>query len=98
MAVNVRALQERDPENLAIKRYQEIAQIVTQNPAATIDDGVRWVQDLGETLEIAPLSRHGIKSEDFRTIIEKSAGSSSMKGNPITLTQDELAEILQAAL
>ncbi|MEM7033253.1 MAG: iron-containing alcohol dehydrogenase [Chloroflexota bacterium] len=98
MAANVQALRERDPENIAIKRYQEVAHIVTQNPSADITDGVSWVKALGERLQIAPLSSYGIKAEDFSIIVEKSAGSSSMKGNPITLTGRELVQILEAAM
>jgi len=98
MAVNVRALQARDPDNRALGRYQEIARIVTGRPEATIEAGVRWVEELGQALQIPPLSSYGVQAEAFDLIIEKSAVSSSMKGNSIQLRPDELAEILARAL
>ena len=98
MAANVQAMQTREPENPALSRYQEIAQILTQRQEAAIDDGIRQVQALSQTLQIPGLAQHGILPADFETIIEKSAGSSSMKGNPISLTKAELREILEQVL
>ncbi len=97
MAVNVKALSERDPDSPVLERYVEVARLLTGDEKASIDDGVQWVKQLGEDLNIPPLSTYGIEPEDFTTIIEKSRQSSSMKGNPIQLTTEELAEILTTA-
>lgn len=64
------------------------------DPAA----GVAWIHELVDDLEIPGLGTYGITADDFPTIIEKSANSSSMKGNPLPLTPDEMSEILQRAL
>ena len=40
----------------------------------------------------------GIKEADFPMIVAKSRNASSMKGNPITLTEEELFQILQKAI
>jgi alcohol dehydrogenase class IV len=98
MAMNVRALLERAPENRALRRYDEVAFILTGNPQATASDGVTWVEDLCEALQVPPLSAYGLTQADFPTLIEKAAQSSSMKGNPIALTPKEMAEILGEAL
>ncbi len=98
MTVNVRALQAREPENPALRRYDVLAPILTGHATAQAADAVRWVQDLCAELQVPPLGHYGITPADFSEIIEKSAASSSMKGNPITLTHDELAEILTLAL
>lgn len=98
MAVNLKALRERQPDGDSLQRYTEVAQMVTGKPNATADDGVAWVHDLCAVLNIPPLSEFGITQADFPTIIEKSAKASSMKGNPITLTDDEMADILTRAL
>jgi alcohol dehydrogenase class IV len=61
----------------------------------------RIVGDTGElvrTLDIPPLRRHGVKREDFAEIIKKAKASSSMKGNPLPLRDEELQEILERAL
>jgi alcohol dehydrogenase class IV len=97
-AMNVKALQERAPEHLSLKRYGEIASIITGDAQATIEDGVQWLLALGKTLAIPGLATYGITAEDIPLIIEKSKASSSMKGNPIELTEGELKEILEQAL
>jgi alcohol dehydrogenase class IV len=97
MAVNVRALKQRQPESDALRRYDEIAQILTGSPKAKSDDGVVWAQEMGEALQIPPLATYGVSPADFPILIEKSASASSMQGNPIKLTPDELQEILTHA-
>ena len=98
MAVNVRALQEREPESKALRRYDEIAAILTGDPGATASDGVAWVEGLCQALGVPSLSAYSVTPEEFPVIIEKASRSSSMKGNPIKLTPDEMREILTRAL
>jgi alcohol dehydrogenase class IV len=98
MAVNVRALQERQPGSQALQRYDQVAQILTGNPSATADDGVGWVQELCDALQVPSLAAYGVTSADFSALVEKSSAASSMQGNPIKLTPDEMREILARAL
>jgi alcohol dehydrogenase class IV len=98
MAVNVRALQERLPESQALRRYDEVAQILTGNPNATADDGVAWVQKLCDALQVPALASYDVTPAHFPVLIEKAFVSSSMQGNPIKLTSDEMQEILTRAL
>jgi alcohol dehydrogenase class IV len=98
MAINVRALQERTPESQALHRYDEIARLLTGNKKATADDGVAWVGELCRALRIPSLAAYGMTEDDFPLLIEKTSVSSSMKGNPIQLTPDEMREILHRAL
>lgn len=98
MAVNVQALQKRGQGNEALRRYDEVAQLLIGTPRATAHDGVSWMQALCTALDVPPLSTHGVTEDDFPLIIEKASKSSSMKGNPIELTTEELEEILRRAL
>jgi alcohol dehydrogenase class IV len=98
MEVNVRALAARQPESPALARYEEIARLLTGRPRATARDGVRWVTDLCVRLEIPPLRAYGVGATDIPDLAAKAAGASSMKGNPIALTPDELQEIISRAL
>jgi alcohol dehydrogenase class IV len=98
VAVNVRVLKECQPDSEALQRYGEIARILTGDPGAAIDDGVAWIGELGEALQIPPLSTYGITPQDFPVIIEKSSVASSMKGNPIKLTVEDMEEVLNRAL
>ncbi|MEJ2168746.1 MAG: iron-containing alcohol dehydrogenase [Desulfobacterales bacterium] len=98
MDVNVKALRSRSPQSKALDRYNEIACMVTGIPTAQAFDGIAWVRDLCLQLNVPPLADHGIKDQDFPAIVDKACKASSMKGNPIELTTDELLEILQRAV
>jgi alcohol dehydrogenase class IV len=65
------------------------------------DEVRRIVGDFGElvrALKIPPLRQYGVKREDFAAIVEKAKATSSMKGNPLPLRDEELREILERAL
>jgi alcohol dehydrogenase class IV len=98
MEMNIRALRARQPGNEALRRYDEVARIVTGRADATAADGVAWVRDLCGALEVPSLSAHGVTRGDFAALAEKAATASSMKGNPVALTREELLEILERAL
>lgn len=98
MAVNARALRQRQPDSPTLARYDEVARIVTGNPAARAADGVAWVRDLAAALGIPPLTAHGVRQEHAADLVANTARASSTKGNPIALTPDELTEILESAL
>jgi len=95
MEENVKALQRRTPGSPALARYDEIARLLTGTAAALAAEGVAWVQGLCAALNVPPLAEFGLKEQDFPAVAAKSRKSSSMKGNPVTLTDDELMEILR---
>jgi alcohol dehydrogenase class IV len=97
MEANVRALQERAKDSEVIRRFDEVAQILTGNSKAMAADGVEWIQQLCRRLAIPPLEEFGLQEAEFPVVVEKAQKASSMKGNPITLTKEELGEILQKA-
>lgn len=98
MAVNIQALHERQPDSVALQRYDEIAQVLTANPKAIAQDGVIWVHELCTALHIERLSAYGIDAQSLPNLVDKSAAASSMQANPLKLTRDELHEILLQAL
>ena len=97
MSINLQALRARLPDSEALRRYTEVARILTGDDRATTDDGAKWVSDLCAALKIPPLKSYGITTSDFAVLIEKSAIASSMQANPLKLTPDELREILERA-
>ena len=97
MEANVRALEQRSSGSQALACYDEIGRLLTGNPAATAADGVAWVQALTEALDVPALSRFGVTPADFPEIVAKSQQASSMKANPIALTDVELTDILRQA-
>ena len=98
MEVNLRALRGRRPGSETLRRYDEVAQLLTSNRRAAADDGVEWVSELCAALKIAPLRTYGVKPRHFPALVEKAAAASSMKGNPIQLSQSELREVLERCL
>lgn len=103
MTVNLRLLQARHPDHPVLPRFQEVAQlvcgpIVGENRPVTSADGVQRLQELARELNIPGLAAFGVQAADFGRISAQAAKASSMKGNPIRLTDEELEEILILAL
>ena len=99
MAANIHALRQRDTAGGdALRRYDEVARLLTGNTGATADDGVKWVRELVGDLQIGPLGAYGIREEHVADLAAKAANASSMKANPISLTAGELIETLRRAL
>jgi len=98
MAANVRALQQRAPQHPALSRYAEVAQMVTGNAAATLAEGIAWVEKLCTDLAIPALSHWQLREADVPLVVTQAQNASSMKANPITLTEDELHQIVAQAL
>ncbi len=98
MEVNVEALQARDPRSPALARYAEVARLVTGRAGATPNDGARSIAALCRQLEIPNLRAYGMTETHLPDLIAKAARASSMKGNPILLTEAELRTILVRAL
>ncbi len=91
----MQALQRRAADSPALSRYHEIAQLLTGRDTTQAVDGVAWVQELCRALKVSSLAEFGLKVQDFPTVVAKAKKSSSMKGNPITLADEELMEILK---
>lgn len=95
---NVYALASRDPESPVLARYADVARIVTGDPSATVSDGVAWTQNLCDALAVPGLAEFGLAESDFDEIVAKAQGASSMRGNPLPLTDSELKTILERAM
>jgi alcohol dehydrogenase class IV len=98
MEANLRALRQRQPGAETLQRYEEVARLVTATASTTAEAGVEWVRKLVADLRIPSLGHYGLKREHTAELVEKSSHASSMKANPIMLTPDELAGILERAL
>ncbi|MDA8093447.1 MAG: iron-containing alcohol dehydrogenase [Betaproteobacteria bacterium] len=99
--INIEALRAREPGHRALRKYAQLGRLVGHPPSA--DD--RQAQDaLCETLEdwtrrlnLPRLSTFGIGTHDIAHIVGHSRGS-SMKTNPLVLTDDELHAIVAQRL
>ena len=98
MSANLRALRERTPDSPALLRFEHIATLLTGNPQADAQAGIRWLEKTCQQFNIPTLSTHGVQPADLPEVVKQARSASSMKGNPIQLSQPELTEILQTAL
>lgn len=97
MTANVAALRRRAPGHPALARYANVARLLTGRQNADAEDGIAWVQALCIELEVPALRAWGIAEADLPRVAEKAARASSMKANPLPLSDDELMAALTAA-
>ena len=97
-AMNVHALRARAPQSGALERYDEVARLLTRDPRARAEDGVAWLRALVDDLAIPPLSAYGVSLADVARVVALARKASSMGGNPIVLTDEELSDVLGAAI
>ena len=93
------ALRARDPDGPALARYQEVA--AHRDRQAGGDHrggGLAWIAALCHALDVPGLARYGMRASDVGDLVGKARVASSMKGNPIALTDAELSEIATRAL
>jgi len=95
---NIRALMERAPGSPALERYAVIAVHVVDGDFAGFDVFLDWLRTFCDRLRIPPLSAYGLSGRDIPALVAQAQKASSMKGNPIQLTDKELDGILQQAL
>jgi alcohol dehydrogenase len=99
--VNIRALSERAPEDPALRKYARVGELLAQRSfsreAVACQALVEVLHDWTQRLGIRRLSAYGVGADHVPRIVVNSHGS-SMKTNPILLTDDEIAEVVQRRL
>ena len=98
MEANVRAIQARAAHSPALVRFDEVGCILTDRDNAKASDAVAWIRQTCDLLRLPGLRKYGLREDDFPKVVAKAGKASSMKGNPIELHDDELAEILRQAI
>lgn len=93
--VNMAALQARDPESAALARYAEVGLLLAGKADAAA--GIAWIAETVHMLGIGGLGSLGLTADRIDEACEKGAAASSMKGNPIVLTHEELREVLTSS-
>jgi len=95
--INIRVLREKDSKSDALKKYQEVAALLTGNLDAAPEDGVEWLDTLCITLSVPSLEEFDLQPKHFPELIKKAQRANSMKGNPIPLSDEQLSELLTMA-
>ena len=99
---NITALTERLPGAPALPKYAEAGRILADLPSSVRDGAARvqlvdTLHDMVQALAVPPLSAYEMTAADIPLIVADSPGS-SMRTNPVALTDEELGDILQQAL
>jgi alcohol dehydrogenase class IV len=82
----------------ALARFDEIAHILTGRTDTVALDAVFWIGELSTALGLPGLRKYGLSSADFPDIAAKARKASSMQGNPVDLSEEELVEIITRAI
>jgi alcohol dehydrogenase class IV len=98
LEVNLRALQARASSHPALPRFQEVAALLTGRAEARAEDAITWVRELCQALRVPGLRRYGLTEAEVPRLVEKARVTSSMKANPLPLTDEELTEIAVGSL
>nr|WP_308686755.1 iron-containing alcohol dehydrogenase [Stigmatella ashevillena] len=96
--VNLRALRSRAPAHPTVSRFQEVAGLLTGKTEAQAEEGITWVRELCQALSVPGLSHYGLTKAEVPLLVEKARAASSMKANPLPLTDEELTEIALRSL
>ncbi len=97
VAMNIRVMEQREPENRALSRYAQIGRLLTQHEQAD-DASARQalcalLRDWKKCLNMPRLGTYGIGESDVARIVANSRGN-SMQTNPVRLTDEEIGELL----
>jgi len=100
VAVNIRALEAGRGDPAALDRYATLGRELAPDLEAERSDAearaafVAWLVALVAALEIPPLAAWGVSDAVVASVASEARTSSSMRTNPVDLTEVELVEVL----
>jgi alcohol dehydrogenase class IV len=98
MDVNLRALRGRAPDHPALDRISEVATLLTGQPDAPPEDAIAWLRRLTAALSIPGLASYGLDQNEIAPVVMAAQKASSMRGNAIDLSDEEVGEIVTHSL
>lgn len=99
--INIDVMQRRDPDNPALRRYAQVGRLFRGR--SHVDEvGARvfllhTLEQWTSRLRLPSLSALGVAAEDLPRIVANCRGS-SMKTNPVLLSDDEVTRLLESRL
>ena len=93
---NLKAMKERDSQNPALAKYDQASKFL-MGEVGSADLLPSWLDSLKRDLRISSLAWFGFESARVLPLVQNAANSSSMKGNPIVLSLEELAAAVEAS-
>ncbi|MDS4011735.1 MAG: iron-containing alcohol dehydrogenase [Defluviicoccus sp.] len=99
--VNIRALQDRQPDSAALAKYAAVGELIAGASGLGQSGGVQalieTLQAWTDRLALPRLAAFGVAREDVERLVAGSRGS-SMRTNPLVLTDEEVGTIIMARL
>jgi len=95
---NIAALCARAPGAEALRRYAEVAAMATGRRDADAGDCVAWLREFLTRLSVPSLRDFGFGPQLIPTAVAMARAATSMKANPIDLTDAELEQVLLKAM
>lgn len=92
--VNIRAMEQREPGNVALARFDEAARRLTGEPVADRVRLVSWLRELVCEAAVPTLASGGLVAGTWEDVVAAARRASSMRGNPVGLEPGELLEVL----
>jgi len=97
ITTTIQALEQRGPDSAAaLDRYNEAAAICLGGQASR-HELAPWLNQLVDEMQIPRLTTMGWDPGLSRRVVQAAIASSSMRGHPLTLTDEELGKILASA-
>ncbi len=98
---NIAAMENREPDNPALAKYARAGRLLAERedmardraPSDLVEILSRWT----EQLQLPRLARYGVSASDLPAVVANCRGS-SMKTNPIVLSDAEVTEVLAQRL
>ena len=81
-----------------LPRFHSIAKALTGKEDAVPEDAIRWVEDACQSMNVPTLPAYGVTETDVPRIVEAAKNASSMKGNPVPLSDKVLRQIVVEAI
>lgn len=78
----------------SLMRYQEVARILTGNPEAAPHDAITHINEIAQYMHIADITFPAVDSPQISLLARQAEKSSSMKGNPVVLSYDQIRRII----
>ena len=101
MAANVAALRRQSPDHPALARYAGVGRaLIGQSlpEELAIESAVRAAAALVQDLQVPRLGRYGVTPAHVPDMVALARKASSMRYNPVALSDEALAEVLTRAL
>ena len=99
--MNIRALGEREPGSPALEKYAQAGRMLTGQTHLPRDEAwkllVQTLKDWTQKMDLPRLGVFGVQETDIMRIVANCRGS-SMKTNPVGLTDAEVREVLKQRL